>query len=274
MAREVQPTASLYDILYADRGRLSSYLAQIDPNGVITGYKTSTTDGSSVGSELGGNAAVASAKVRHNLENKELAERTFDPAAALPVEVINRLDEYGYIHRDLATAAVGGLVLVKGRLMLRDFSHFPASWPLVRKALPLKNIAADANASIQGNSKVTVSEVESFIKYLIDNIPQPIQMTFESFGSFLWSTLSQDGFIVSPIDIFLKHKTIVPGEWYVLGIIDAHPDHAGESEATPSLGGGVTDPFHTMAQDIRAIFGRPESNYGISPLVIFRQVNT
>ena len=214
MAREEQPTESLYDILYADRGRLSSYLAQIDPNGVITGYKTSSTDGSSVGSELGGNVTVAAAKIKHSLSNQDLAERTFDPAAALPVEVMNRLDEQGYIHRDLEAVAVGGLVLVKGRLMLRDFSQFPACWPIIKKALPLQDMAKTANISFAGGGKsISNADVEGFIKSLIDNIPQPVQMTFQSSYEYLWSTWSEDGFVVSPVGIFLKHKSIIPGEW-------------------------------------------------------------
>ena len=273
MAREEQPTESLYDILYADRGRLSSYLAQIDPNGVITGYKTSSTDGSSVGSELGGNVTVAAAKIKHSLSNQDLAERTFDPAAALPVEVMNRLDEQGYIHRDLEAVAVGGLVLVKGRLMLRDFSQFPACWPIIKKALPLQDMAKTANISFAGGGKsISNADVEGFIKSLIDNIPQPVQMTFQSSYEYLWSTLSEDGFVVSPVDIFLKHKSIIPGEWYILGVLDAHPNVDGDEAVPASFGGGMNDPFHTMAQEIRSLFGRPADNYGISPLIIFRKI--
>lgn len=97
MASEELGTEFLCDILYTDRERLSSYLAQIDPNGVITGYKTSSTDSSSMASMVKGNAAVAAASLTGNFGNQDFAERTFDPAAALPIEVLNRLDEGGYI---------------------------------------------------------------------------------------------------------------------------------------------------------------------------------
>ncbi|MCP1242889.1 hypothetical protein GOB86_09295 [Acetobacter lambici] len=276
MAQEAQPTESLYDILYADRARLSSYLAQIDPNGVITGYKTSTTDGSSVGSELGGGVpTVASAKARYSIENKDLAERTFDPAAALPIEVMNRLDENGYIHRDLKNVPIGGLLLVKGRFALRDFSQFPAFWPLMKKILPFKDLATNANNQFSKKT-ISVNDIESLFKSLLEDIPQPVQLTFETSKEYLWSTLAEEGFATSPIDIFLKHKGIIPGEWYILAIVDGHPistENADDASIPDSFGESLGIPFHQLAQDMRSLFGRPDNNYGVSPLVIFRQVH-
>ncbi|OAG75967.1 hypothetical protein Amal_01737 [Acetobacter malorum] len=268
MASEVLDTEFLCDILYTDRERLSSYLAQIDPNGVITGYKTSTTDSSSMASMVKGSAAVASASITGNFGNQDFAERTFDPAGALPIEVMNRLDEAKFIHRSAKDASIGSLVLVNGSISLRDFSQFIYFWPIIRKAVPWEELAAEIPIPGTGAS-VDGSDLETSAKALLDSMPHPAQMTIKGSQGGFWSTLSDSSFTVSAVDLFLKHKKSLSGEWFVLGILDGKPLDEEQEEVDSE--DNMLDKMHDGIATFRSLFGRPKNCYGISPLVIFRK---
>lgn len=269
MASEVLDTEFLCDILYTDRERLSSYLAQIDPNGVITGYKTSTTDSSSMASMIKGNAAVASASVTGNFGNQDFAERTFDPAGALPIEVMNRLDEANFIRTTTENASIGNLVLVNGSISLRDFSQFISFWPIIKKVVPWEVFAAgipmpNVDASVLGE------DLEMCAKALLDSMSHPVQMTIKGSQGGFWSTLSDSSFTVSTVDLFLKHKKSLPGEWFVLGILDGKP--LDDEQVEVDVEDNMLDKMHDGIATFRSLFGRPKNYYGISPLVIFRKV--
>lgn len=272
MASEELGTEYLCDILYADRERLSSYLAQIDPNGIITGYKTSTTDASGVATSFKGSAAVASASATGTLSNQELAERTFDPAAALPIEVMNRLDEANFINKNVVNAPVGSLTLVKGSISLRDFSQFNSFWPILKKVMPIK-LFASYIPKLDHGATITTNDIETSIKTLLETTPYPIQMTLKGTQGEFWSTLGDDNFIISTIDLFLKHTKDLPGEWFVLGVVDGHPDESSQDDKSDEDNeGDFLEKLHNGLAMFRSLFGRPDRCYGISPLIIFRKV--
>lgn len=101
-------------------------------------------------------------------------------------------------------------------------------------------------------------------------------------GADVWCNLSEESLVGKSSDILLKHGPTVAGKWAVLGILDALPDvpeMIGDINMTQinmattvaglgSLGAMVL----TFAPMLRGILGRPNESYGITPLLIFRQV--
>lgn len=273
MAPESQSTESLFDILYTDRERLTLYLSQIDPNGVLTGFKTSSVDGSSISSDVKGNIGVAGFAYNGKTNNQDSLERSYDPAAALPIQVLNGLDEKNFIHRDINKTPIGSLILNSGYLSLFDTSFALTLWPFLQKKIDFRAMAQSANNGSNGHGKkITVEDITEIVKAIIEKIPQPIHMILSNEHK-IWGTLSDSGFMSPPNDLFLKHKNIIPGKWYVLGILDTLNERSEfDASGLQTFGGqllrGVQDLFGHMI----SMFGRPDDAYGITPLIIFREV--
>lgn len=170
------------------------------------------------------------------------------------------------IYKEPTKAPLGSLVIAKGSMALRDYSQFITMWPIFKKALNWKQITQDASAQL-GGIKLTVSDIEGIIKSSFENLPQPIHLKLVGEKARFWTTLHEKNFVVSPVDLFLKHQSTVPGEWMVLGVLDA--DLAPEKDLSFS---DDTEGLHVMLSHFRQMFGRPKGFYGISPLVIFRKV--
>ena len=84
-------------------------------------------------------------------------------------------------------------------------------------------------------------------------------------------------------DLFLKHGVAISGEWAMFGIVDALPGGYGEldgqlaimTDINPDNPGGellakiaaATVPFAKM------FLGRPETSFGMTPILIFREVS-
>jgi hypothetical protein len=78
-----------------------------------------------------------------------------------------------------------------------------------------------------------------------------------------------------PTDIVLKHGNRIPGEWAILGVLDALPDHQGSEPEDPDF--GVVEEMAAkmvgvVAPVTRTVLGRPSSHFGVTPLLIFREI--
>lgn len=273
MAPESQPTELLFDILYADRERLTLYLSQMDPNGILTGFKTSSTDVSAITSTVKAGVGVASVGYDGKSSNQDFLERSYDPASALPAQVLNLLDEKGYINREIRSTPIGSLLLCSGSLSLLDISYIQTLWPIFEKKLDLKSIATKINQDVPTGKAINANDISDIIKNLLQKIPQPIHMVLSNTDT-IWATLRDEAFISSPGELFLKHKNTIPGEWYVLGILDClnQPSDLDLGQLH-NVGSVILDGLKQLFGSIVDILGRPNNAYGITPLIIFRKVN-
>jgi hypothetical protein len=80
----------------------------------------------------------------------------------------------------------------------------------------------------------------------------------------IYLTLSAD-------DLLLKHGTSIAGTWNMLGILDALPD-GGEQEDLSFLADMVKG-LAQFSQQIRPHFGRATDYFGMTPLLVFREVS-
>ena len=86
-------------------------------------------------------------------------------------------------------------------------------------------------------------------------------------------TINRDFLTINPDDMFLKYGGKIPGEWFVVGLIDALPE---EHENNNNLNFPINplkDGISEMLNAIKALAGRGDDSYGITPLVIFRKMN-
>jgi hypothetical protein len=77
----------------------------------------------------------------------------------------------------------------------------------------------------------------------------------------------------------LKHGIQLAGEWLTLGILDAVPTHPlsdaqteAQNAVTMATLGPMMGGLGVMADVLRPILGRPSEAYGLTPLLVFREV--
>lgn len=76
----------------------------------------------------------------------------------------------------------------------------------------------------------------------------------------------------------------MPGTWQILGVLDAQPDLGGQADMLKNNDIDFSDPMRMFFDSltgqladilsplIRIMLSRPASHYGVTPLVIFREV--
>ena len=75
-------------------------------------------------------------------------------------------------------------------------------------------------------------------------------------------------------NLALKYGSRIPGEWYVIGVIDALPDISDETVSESIFPSDeIRGTMDCMLEGIREMIGRSETSYGMTPLVIFRKVS-
>lgn len=285
MAPELQNTEYLYDIFYADKKRLITYLSQIDPNGVLTSLKLTDNDTNNGSTNIKLKAAVIGSDMYESSSVSQGFERVFDPAAVIPITVMNALDEKGFIGRDITRSSIGSLILSSGFLRIKDLSQAAEMWPLMERSIPEKALKGNNPDGTPLNPKAQreyAAELRKTMGGIFKSMEHPIQAEFRTDNGFLWSTLNSDCLFSSIADISLKHGSVIAGHWHVLGILDCFSsqseglNRSAAEKAWTSLSGEshITDVLHDVFSSVRTMFGRPDSAIGITPLIIFRKTPT
>jgi hypothetical protein len=128
-------------------------------------------------------------------------------------------------------------------------------------------------------AKASPSAVELGIE-VMNSMPLTVQRRLATTsGDAYWCSLSVEGLTSSPGDLMLKHGVLLGGEWSMLGILDALPsqrlsDQQSELQNAMTIAtlGPLVGGIGVMADALRPMIGRPADAYGITPLLVFREV--
>ncbi|SDI95540.1 hypothetical protein [Salipiger marinus] len=300
--QEEEITDSVYDFLYHDGRRIASLLAQFDPSGHLTQLsegrsarraRDSTTDIMTSGG-VPAIAKLQSANKEHvHRAHEEEISRVYDPMWANARELLDQLDGRGLIVRDISSAQIGQIVLFTGDLSIYDLEMLAGIWraPAMRKfmtkSLPdipeipksLRNNATLIQA--QKAVKATRSAAEDHLNLfseIIPLLPHTVQSSVSgSNGVKVWSSLEKGGLTVAAGNITLNHGVSIPGEWAILGILDAHPLMDRDVKVRDQTPGGeemLAKLFEALAPVVRQMLGRPRDAYGVTPLLVFREIES
>ncbi|KVT68896.1 hypothetical protein [Burkholderia ubonensis] len=271
MAQDSPNIEYLYDFAYLDRGRVDFYFAQLFEDGVLTQTKRTAKDSSTETARMGGSVKIFSGDYTGADLVERGLERLFDPSWLAPVEVLNRLDELQFVHRDLAITPIGGLFLVSGEMSIIDIRMLKELWPdigemVLHDEINAQDLAPKAKQKAISEGKKSYETIAKVLR----NLPHAIQATFISGSDLLWSTLRSESMLINPDDLALKHGAQIPGQWYVLGVLDAQP---GETSVPLNNHSSSLDQAMTqMLSALRGLMGRPTAAYGVTPIAIFRAV--
>lgn len=278
--RDLPDIASLYDLLYVDGRRVATYLAQLDPNGTLTGIKATVSGSITLNAHGRLSAGVASGDLQGTEMTGEGQEKQFDPLWILPITLMDRLDELGFIHRGLAGAPIGGLVLINGLCRIIDVAAVKDMWPLIGRMIATtpasqhsrtRNERRAQRGAAAKEAKET-GDANEIVAGLAQHLPHALELHLLTERGAAWATLDRDNLISSAQDIALKHGTRLPGEWHMLGILDAESNEPGapvwDDLPTTEFAAALLQ----LLEGIRGVIGRPPGYFGITPLLLFRTV--
>lgn len=270
MAQDSQNTESIFDFLYVDTYRIKSYYAQLTGFGTLLGLKMSDN---TVMTELKeatvGAPAVASGKLSHSDTVTNIGERSYDALPSMPVDVINRLDELGFIGRELSHDNLGNLVLLSGKLGISDISLLKDMIDMMLSQSAEEKSQAEPNH--KKRKQIYDQEIKSnkHIADFLKHIPYSLEARLILNHDEVWMTLNRGEIIGNAYDINFKHGDFLSGDYYVLGVLDAIPnDHYSNHQHQNEFRIAMS----TMLQELKALMGRPENCYGITPIAIFRVI--
>jgi hypothetical protein len=285
---------SVYDFLYHDARRVGSFLGQFDPNGHLQGVQTGAETGRSTESKAtmrmgAGVATLVSAG--GDYEGKESqhwdkkGQRTFDPLWMNALAFLDYLTQSDLIVRDINKARIGQFILISGELRVKDFSLIKSIWssPDVRKQLIENRQAQKAVQKAVGDADPKAGEtpqgLTAVVLDIISNLPHGTQASIRATSQTeVWGSLKIDGMTSAASDLVLTHGSQVAGQWSLVGILDACPDPDEESKFEfPKVDEGDLEGLRKMTSGIadlaRNVLGRPKGAFGVTPLLIFREIS-
>lgn len=270
MAQNSQSTESIFDFLYIDTYRINSYYAQLNGFGALSGLKMSdNTITTQLKEATIGVPTVTGGKLSHTDVVTNIGERDYDPSPSMPIDVINRLDELGFIGHALNDNNIGGLVLLEGRLGISDISLLKDMADIMLKQFAEDKSKLETNPSKR--KKIYDQEIKGnqHISDFLKQIPYSLEARLIADSDEVWMTLNRDEIIGNAYEINFKHGDFLSGNYYVLGVLDAIPnDNYSNSQHQNELKTAVS----IMLQELKNVMGRPNSCYGVTPVAIFRVI--
>lgn len=278
MAPAPEKTDSVYDFLYVDLPRIQIFNSQFSQYGHITELTRSTK----ASSEAHGGFDLKLAKMGSSEGEETSVAKKYNTQFVSPLLFLDNAKDM--LVRDLSRAGIGQFVLVSGSMSIIDLMMLKDAWNI--KAV--KQLAAagvkqnqvipnrqqrrqkEKSAGADFNSPAAMID---FIFDLIKLMPHGMQAQIYSAPHKIWSALDSEFFVTPPSDLSLNHGSHLPGVWNVVGILDGIPgDEAvgGPLNDEHSLIGNLTTTIQPL---VRQMLGRPPGSFGLTPLLIFREVN-
>lgn len=270
MAKQ-QITKSIYDFIYLDLDRIHSYYAQLT-DGVPNQKTSSIREQKSFDYKVtGGPRDLVHAECKKGDNKEESLEQLMDMHHVLPRDMINLLDDYELISKNLAASNLGKLIMIKGLINFSDF-----------ETLGKNSNAAISHLKAEGEGLTPQEERDIDIVFnVIKTYPIGVQATMRIKSStiqYAWMALDKKYLTSAHLVSALKHKTLSSEEFVVLGILDAIPDKFVRDEADDladfknSLISAKPffEALFSMSDTYKEIIGRPDNFYGITPISIFR----
>lgn len=268
MAQESQNIESIFDFFYLDTRKINSFYAQLTGNGAITSRKSSSSRNDETSTE-GSLSVPTVATIKSATKNTAIAgyEDSFDASPTMPREIIDRLDELGFISYELNLDQLGNLVLLKGMLSVVDVAGMKDILdPAIEFGVDQMPSSKPAEKTAKNQFKKLMAPAIAFMKA----IPFALQARFFNNGNMdeeVWMTLSRNEMFNSVHDLNFKHGDIMAGEWCVLGVLDAIPH---DQEKKISESNEVNVMIEAFTKVMKEQFGRPSTAYGMTPIAIFR----
>ncbi|HEX2866513.1 MAG TPA: hypothetical protein VHO03_05705 [Ignavibacteriales bacterium] len=249
---------SLYDFLYKDLSKISSYYAQVFSGHLTKIEKTSSSD-ESLAKNTGGDLKVL--KYEQTLKEglSEQTKNVFDPHDLTTTDVLSFLMENGFVSKDPMQAGNGDLVLIEGSLLMMDKMILDLSVSSIESMLAFAG---------QGQKSKDIKNLKSFttiMKNFIQKMPIDATYLLKSDGSYYAGTIKEQ-YMDDPVSsYYLKYGSKGITDVFLIGFKNFSDEYF-EVEENSLFGYGQ--------KNIDAIKNLiiPQSAISITPIAIFRKV--
>lgn len=263
MAPDSPNTDLLLDFLYVDRDRLQTYAAQLFNAGVLSSTKTVDQTASLTTGQVG----IPGTNIGGGNSSYTSQEQLFDAFHTLPLNVLDRLDEFGWIAHDVSNAGLGDLFLAEGRIRFLDFKLIQNCWDPIQAAVLAEQQAQGKH--MKQNARAAVSNNFNILKAL----PHSTELTLYTAQEHIWTCINPAHLRVDPATLAFSFGSALSGRWHMLATLDARPDSADEilqAMAEMPMGREMQIGMSQAMDGIRMMLGRPYTSYGATPILIFR----
>ena len=271
MGADHEKADSVYEFLYVDLERVSLLLSQFGSDGVLKELTRETVAGS--GSHRGVDLKLV--QLGSNEDETKGLTRTYDPRWLLPLIFLDKVQDR--LRASIMGAKLGELLLAKGSLAVISTAVLQTLYS--KEALQTIAIKKAMQRAEEAGAEFDFDNAQFELDAIIHSDPH-VQMHFRTeSGQRIWSTLRADGLVTPASELALKHGATLDGIWHVVGIKDADPirDLAALEAQEQRLQRDFADvPFVgesvIVSSALRRMFGRPVGAYGVTPVLIFRQI--
>lgn len=263
----------LSDFLYIDTTRLAHFYSQLSKEGLVTQSKRVSKTADKSSDSVGVRAVVTGSRQSEALSETSL-EVQIDPTFSRPQDTLDELDDAGYIGHDITVAGIGSLFLTKGKISIFDVRMLKVMWPHLGN-----QVAEDAANAVVGQAQQKKARENAKKEYdrmapLLANLPHALHGSVVGDSDELaWFTLKPEFMQVNPEDLAFKHGCDLPGDWHILGILDAKPGDTMENIVNSmAINSQLESAMRMLLLHVRGFFGRPDERYGVTPVLIFRTI--
>ncbi|MCO8087259.1 DUF6414 family protein [Acinetobacter indicus] len=273
MAQDSQNIESIFDFFYLDNPKIKSFYAQLNGLGALNTLKNTSQIGDTRKMEATvGVPTVTGGKMGNDHTVNTTSEQLYDGLPTMPREMINRLDELGFIQKELSPENLGDLVLVQGYLNITDIEVMKGVIdPTIKFTLNSMPNTTSAHKEKRKKFEAAINPVVEFMKNVPFALSCNLFVPSESDKDLtqVWMSLAREDMSSNIHDINFKHGEKLAGKWYVLGILDAIPNHLDDGNAILPNNGEM-EQFKKAMSEMMKMFGRDDGAYGMTPIAIFR----
>jgi hypothetical protein len=271
----------LLDFLYADHERVASFLAQIQHAGVLRGAEETAGRGEKSTKEGGLNLGPLHGGLSGEQDWNREVRLTYDPLWSNSRKLIEHIENNATTD-GTSFVGLGQLRILSGQLLAYDLSSLTS---LMNSEAMDDFIAGGISDQphMEGRSPKAKSDLKkreaSVIRSFLATLNLGVGFVLVTEEQHFWFSVKREFLSLHSMDIPLKYPAHISGNWRVLGLIDAMPNDHIEG-LQPVLAKGIDGLMPNMVVQmmqligvIVGLFGRPLPAYGLSPLVVYRQVS-
>ncbi|MDY2965195.1 MAG: hypothetical protein SOR58_03235 [Megasphaera massiliensis] len=253
---ELSESSSLIDFLYVDNDRVDSLISQLR-NGTLR--SVTKTLGTSEGSAISGKGTIEVISGQYSSKNKskEEASEQYDPYHSRLITLLNDLRIPPL--EELPPLCDSRLACIQASIKIRDLRSIKTLFPFVEKNFKIFNLQNDKG------TRESLKLVSSMVQSMDDSIQLSIQ--FDS--NLISGTLREGCLSVRQSDLNRIYGVSLPGQWYVLGILDSQPQP--QFQPIDNIANGSIEyAIDAYTDAINQIYSH--SQYGIIPILIYREI--
>lgn len=246
---------TIIDFLYVDKERADSYISQLRQGTLRSVTKTLATDeGSSFSAK--GNTVVVNGEYKKDTKTSENAAEQYDPYHSHLIQLLEDLNIQPL--RELVPGMESKLVLLQGEIAIRDVTTMQTLLKIINQSKML--------GSKMGKEP---RQIMKMFTEILGQLPASIFFSMNFDETNINGTLKPSALSIQQGDLMQTYGAQLPGEWYVLGILDSIKTPAFDKPPTVA---SIEDAIDVCTFLTNSLF--TTSTFKIIPILIFRPVST